>query len=148
MLMALHCLTKLEFGGRSSRYGTYKKGLLTFLSFYPFFFLHNYKMNVFNRLKSNSNASLKPPVAPLTEEFGPVSHEPKLTPPANFNPAIHPPLDDEQKAKVAKLLQYIESIMLPETDKYYPSERGFITENTVKRYMRARKWDYEVNEQQ
>ncbi|CAO3651149.1 unnamed protein product [Mucor fragilis] len=100
-------------------------------------------MNVFNRLKSNSNASLKPPSPSPTEEFGPVSHEPKLTPPAHFNPATHPPLDDDQKAKVVKLLQYIESIMLPETDKYYPSERGFVTENTVKRYMRARKWDYE-----
>lgn len=119
----------------------FKRLFSLFLSSCP----HNYKMNVFNRLKSNSNASLKPPSASPSEEFGPVSHEPKLTPPAHFTPATHPPLDDEQKSKVAKLLQYIESIMLPETDKYYPSERGFVTENTVKRYMRARKWDYEVN---
>lgn len=101
-------------------------------------------MNVFNRLKSNSNASQKLPVALPTEEYGPVSHEPKLTPPAQFTPFGHPPLDDDQKAKVVKLKEYIESIMLPETDEYYASERGFITDNTVKRYMRARKWDYEV----
>ncbi|CAO3639425.1 unnamed protein product [Mucor hiemalis] len=100
-------------------------------------------MNVFNRLKSNSNASIMPPAASLTEEYGPVSHNPKLTPPAHFSPVANTPLDDEQKAKVAKLKEYIESIMLPDTDKYYPSERGFITDNTIKRYMRARKWDYE-----
>jgi hypothetical protein len=102
-------------------------------------------MNVFNRLKSNSNASLKPPVVSPTEEFGPVSHEPKLTPPVHFTPVTNAPLDEDQKAKVTKLKEYIESIMLPETDEYYKSERGFVTDNTVKRYMRARKWDYEVN---
>lgn len=101
-------------------------------------------MNVFNRLKSNSNASLKPPAALPTEEYGPVSHTPKLTPPAHFTPVANAPLDDEQKAKVAKLKEHMESIMLPTTDEYYPSERGFITDSTIKRYMRARKWDYEV----
>ncbi|KAI9487555.1 MAG: CRAL-TRIO domain-containing protein [Benjaminiella poitrasii] len=100
-------------------------------------------MNVFNRLKSNSNASLKPPAAASTEKYGPVVHEPKLVPTAKFTPAAQPALTEEQKDKVVKLKQYIESIMLPETDKYYPNERGFVTEATVKRYMRARKWDYE-----
>jgi hypothetical protein len=103
-------------------------------------------MNVFNRLKSSSNASLKPPVASPTEEYGPVSHEPKLTPPTHFTPVVHPALDDEQKAKVVKLREYIESVMLPETDEYYPSEKCFVTDNTIKRYMRARKWDYEVKQ--
>lgn len=101
-------------------------------------------MNVFNRLKSNSNASQKPPNNALTEEHGPIVHKPKLTPPSQYTPTSHPPLDDDQKAKVKKLKEYIESIMLPETHEYYPNERGFITDNTIKRYMRARKWDYEV----
>ncbi|GAA5813432.1 hypothetical protein MFLAVUS_006910 [Mucor flavus] len=99
-------------------------------------------MNVFNRLKSNSNASLKPRAPSPTEEFGPVTHEPKLTP-GTFSPIAVAPLNEEQEAKVVKLKEYIESIMLPESDAYYPSERGFITDSTVKRYMRARKWDYE-----
>lgn len=102
-------------------------------------------MNVFNRLKSNSNASVKPPVALPTEEYGPVTHIPKLTPPSQFSVVSHPPLDEEQTSKVAQLKKHAESIMLPETDEYYASERGFITDNTVKRYMRARKWDYEVS---
>jgi hypothetical protein len=102
-------------------------------------------MNMFNRLKSNSNASQKPPTDnALTEEHGPAVHEPKMTPPADYTPTSHPPLDDEQKAKATKLKEYIESIMLPETHEYYLSERGFITDSTIKRYMRARKWDYEV----
>jgi hypothetical protein len=104
-------------------------------------------MNMFNRLKSNSNASQKPPAttnSAVIEEHGPAVHDPKLTPPATYTPTSHPPLDDDQKAKAAKLKEYIESIMLPETHEYYPSERGFITDNTIKRYMRARKWDYEV----
>lgn len=100
-------------------------------------------MNVFNRLKSNSNASLKPRTPSPTEEFGPVTHEPKLTP-GTFSPVAVAPLNEEQEAKVVKLKEYIESIMLPESDAYYPSERGFVTDCTVKRYMRARKWDYEV----
>ncbi|KAG2234083.1 hypothetical protein INT48_006228 [Thamnidium elegans] len=99
-------------------------------------------MNVFNRLKSNSNASLKPRIPSPTEEFGPVTHEPKLTP-GNFSPVAAAPLNEEQEAKVVKLKEYIESIMIPESDAYYASERGFVTDSTVKRYMRARKWDYE-----
>ncbi|KAI8380663.1 CRAL-TRIO domain-containing protein [Choanephora cucurbitarum] len=100
-------------------------------------------MNVFNRLKSNSNASDKPPVVNTNLMEGPVSHEPKLTPTNKYTVVEQPPLTDEQKEKVVKLKTYIESIMLPETDAYYPSERGFVTDNTVKRYMRARKWDFE-----
>jgi hypothetical protein len=67
-----------------------------------------------------------------------------LTPPAHFSPVANAPLDDEQKEKVAQLKKHAESIMLPESDEYFKSERGFITDNTIKRYMRARKWDYEV----
>jgi hypothetical protein len=99
---------------------------------------------MFNRLKSNSTASLKQPSPASVEEFGPVSHEPKLLPPTGFAPAQHAPLTEEQEAKVVKLRAYIESIMLPESHEYYQSERGFVTDATIKRYMRARKWDFEV----
>lgn len=100
---------------------------------------------MFNRLKSNSTASLKQPSPAPVEEFGPVSHEPKLMPPSNFTPVQHPALTEEQQAKVVKLREYIESIMLPESHEYYKSERGFVTDATIKRYMRARKWDFEVS---
>lgn len=101
-------------------------------------------MNVFNRLKSNSSVGLKSRTPSPTQEYGPVSHEPKLTTPANFSPVTHAQLDTEQEAKVVRLREYIHSIMLPETHEYYPSEKGFVTDDTIKRYMRARKWDYEV----
>jgi hypothetical protein len=64
-------------------------------------------------------------------------------PPSNFTPVQHPALTEEQQAKVVKLREYIESIMLPESHEYYKSERGFVTDATIKRYMRARKWDFE-----
>lgn len=101
-------------------------------------------MNVFNRLKSNSNASLKLPETGLVEKFGPVIHEPKLTPTNEYTPVQQASLTSEQKDKLEKLRNYIESIMLPKDHEYYPNEKGFITEATLKRYMRARKWDYEV----
>lgn len=68
-----------------------------------------------------------------------------MTPPAQFSPVPPASLDADQEAKVARLREYIQSIMLPETHEYYPNEKGFVTDNTIKRYMRARKWDYEVN---
>ncbi|KAI7897049.1 CRAL-TRIO domain-containing protein [Mucor mucedo] len=100
-------------------------------------------MNVFNRLKSNSNAGLKSRTPSPTEEYGPVLHEPKLTPPAHFTPVAPAPLDSEQEEKVTRLREYMQSIMLPESHEYYPSEKGFLTDNTIKRYMRARKWEFE-----
>jgi hypothetical protein len=100
---------------------------------------------MFERLLGGSQTSLQQPAPADEEKFGPVSHEPQLTPLSSFNPATHPALTGEQEASVAKLKAYIESIMLPESDEYYKSERGFVTDSTVKRYMRARKWDYEVS---
>ncbi|KAG1136946.1 hypothetical protein G6F37_001747 [Rhizopus arrhizus] len=100
-------------------------------------------MSLFNRLKSNSTASLKAPSTGHIDEYGPVVHEPKLTISSVYKPMEHPALTEEQQEKLVQLKKYIESIMLPETHEYYPNERGFITEATLKRYMRARKWNYE-----
>lgn len=96
-------------------------------------------------LNSNSTTSLKQPPASDEEKLGPVSHDPQLTPSTSgYQLALQPAMTKEQVDKLDKLKNYIESIMLPESDDYYKSERGFVTEATVKRYMRARKWDYEV----
>ncbi|KAI8391583.1 CRAL-TRIO domain-containing protein [Radiomyces spectabilis] len=99
-------------------------------------------MNIF-RSKSSSNASEKKPSS-LTVDHGPVTKEPILSPPADYSPVPPATLDEAQQEKLQKLREYMESIMLPETHEYYPNEKGFLTDGTLKRYMRARKWDYEA----
>lgn len=113
----------------------------------PFFFFsslfsHSHTMNVF-RFKSNSAANVNNS-EPKVVDNGPVTHEPILTPPADYSPSLPPALDESQQQKLDQLREYIEGIMLPKDHEYYPSERGFVTDGTLKRYMRARKWDYEV----
>lgn len=112
----------------------------SFLLFFTLLLTHT--MNVF-RFKSNSAASVNNS-EPKVVDNGPVTHEPILTPPADYSPSLPPALDESQQQKLEQLRQYIESIMLPKDHEYYPSERGFVTDGTLKRYMRARKWDYEV----
>ncbi|CDH51854.1 cral trio domain-containing protein [Lichtheimia corymbifera JMRC:FSU:9682] len=99
-------------------------------------------MNVF-RFKSNSAANVNNS-EPKVVDNGPVTHEPILTPPADYSPSLPPALDESQQQKLDQLREYIEGIMLPKDHEYYPSERGFVTDGTLKRYMRARKWDYEA----
>ncbi|KAG1343435.1 hypothetical protein G6F62_004790 [Rhizopus arrhizus] len=41
-------------------------------------------------------------------------------------------------------MEHAESIMLPKEDEYYPNERAFLSEATIHRYLRARKWDLEA----
>ena len=105
-------------------------------------------MNVF-RLKSSGNSTASNGThskASSIAEAGPVNHEPCLTPPTDYSPVQAAPLDESQQDKLEKLRAYITSIMLPETDAYYASEKGFVTDGTLKRYLRARKWDYEVGD--
>lgn len=113
----------------------------SFLLFFPLF-SHSHTMNVF-RFKSNSAANVNNS-EPKVVDNGPVTHEPILTPPADYSPSLPPALDESQQQKLDQLREYIEGIMLPKDHEYYPSERGFVTDGTLKRYMRARKWDYEV----
>ncbi|KAF9260883.1 CRAL/TRIO domain-containing protein [Marasmius fiardii PR-910] len=50
--------------------------------------------------------------------------------------------DDEQKAKLKELREYAGSIMLPESDSYYPWELRWLDKpDTIPRYMRAAKWN-------
>ncbi|KAI8333204.1 CRAL-TRIO domain-containing protein [Choanephora cucurbitarum] len=95
------------------------------------------------KFKSSSNQSSAASTHSVTTELGPVTHEPILTPPKDYQPILNDPLNEEQKTKIKDLLAYMETIMLAKDDPYYASERGFLTEATAHRYMRARKWDFE-----
>ncbi|KAL4244199.1 CRAL-TRIO lipid binding domain superfamily protein [Abortiporus biennis] len=51
---------------------------------------------------------------------------------------------DEQKKQIEALGEYARSIMLPETDPYYPWELRWLNKpDTMPRYMRAAKWKFE-----
>lgn len=126
-----------------------KSSLLTFvLTFSPFFFLFFFTlyMNIF-RFRSSSLSAHPPPEEPSVDH-GPVNYEPLLQQPTDYEPVLNPPLDEEKEAKITRLLDYMETIILDKEDPYYPNERKFITKGTVHRYMRARKWDFEVTTQE
>lgn len=99
-------------------------------------------MNVF-KFKSASSAASTKSAAPSVD-FGPITNEPILTAPADCEPVLNPAITDEQKQKIQELLAYMDTVILPKDDAYYPNERGFLSEGTANRYMRARKWDFEV----
>jgi hypothetical protein len=101
-------------------------------------------MNLFKLNKASSSTASIKSAAESTIDLGPVTHEPILTPPTSFEPVLNPPLDEEQKKKAQALMEHTESIMLPKEDEYYPNERAFLSEATIHRYLRARKWDLEV----
>lgn len=100
-------------------------------------------MNVF-RFRSASSAANSTKSATPSVDYGPITHDPILTQPAEYEPVMNPALDDEQKKKIVDLLAYMDTVILPKDDPYYPNERGFLSEGTAHRYMRARKWDFEV----
>lgn len=100
-------------------------------------------MNVF-RFRSGSSAANSTKSATPSVDYGPITHEPLLTPPKEYEPILNPALDDGQKKNIAALLAYMDTIILPKNDPYYPNERGFLSEATAHRYMRARKWDFDV----
>jgi hypothetical protein len=100
-------------------------------------------MNVF-KFRSGSSAAASTKSATPSIDYGPITHEPIFTPPKDYDPILNPPLDDEQKQKVKDLMAFMDTIVLPKEDPYYPNERGFLSEGTANRYMRARRWDFEV----
>ncbi|CEJ04118.1 hypothetical protein RMCBS344292_18086 [Rhizopus microsporus] len=102
-----------------------------------------FKFNNNNNTKSSA-ASTKSSVTATTVDLGPMTQEPILTPPTDYQPVLNDPLDEEQKKKVHALMEYVESIMLPKEHEYFPNEKGFLTEATANRYLRARKWDLEA----
>lgn len=80
----------------------------------------------------------------MLEKEEPITHDPIMAPPKDYQPASAAPITDDQQLKLDQLRTYMDSILLPSTHDYYESEKRFLTEGTLKRYMRARKWDYEV----
>ncbi|KAI9487364.1 MAG: CRAL-TRIO domain-containing protein [Benjaminiella poitrasii] len=100
-------------------------------------------MNVFTRFRSASTANSTKSAAPSID-YGPSTHSAILDQPKEYEPILNVPLDDEQKKKAKDLMDYMESIMVNKEHPYYPNERGFLTEGTIHRYMRARKWNYEA----
>lgn len=102
-------------------------------------------MNVFRQKSAPKENALHTKEAPA-DDRGPVTHQPIMTPPADYSPPSRPALDDAQKEKVDKLRAAMQAIMLPEDHEYYPNEKGFLTDGTFNRYLRARKWDFEVKE--
>jgi hypothetical protein len=67
-----------------------------------------------------------------------------MDPPLNI-PTPIASLDDIQQEKLSNLRQHFDSFLLPETDDYYENEKAFLTDNTLRRYLRARKWDEQVS---
>ncbi|KAI9260484.1 CRAL-TRIO domain-containing protein [Phascolomyces articulosus] len=102
-------------------------------------------MNFFIRTKLRSN-SLHSDTSNSHHynEAGPVTFDPLLDLPYNYFPSIkYPPLNEPQRAMLEKLRDYISSIMLNYDHEYYPNEKGFLTDATLRRHLTARKWDYE-----
>ncbi|KAI9277789.1 CRAL-TRIO domain-containing protein [Sporodiniella umbellata] len=93
--------------------------------------------------KSSSAVSLNSK-ADSVVNLGPITQEPILTPPDTFIPVLNPPLDEEQQKKAQLLMEFAESIILPSENEYHPNERAFLSEGTMHRYLRARKWDLEA----
>ncbi|KAI8330378.1 CRAL-TRIO domain-containing protein [Chlamydoabsidia padenii] len=85
----------------------------------------------------------KPSTEAPTSEKEPV-HDPILIVQNDYQPVPAPTMDDSQVQKLGQLRDHIKTIMLPESDDYYSNEKGFLTDATLHRYMRARKWDYEA----
>lgn len=102
-------------------------------------------MSLFGRFRSGSSstATSTKSGAPSVD-YGPITHEPILTQPTEYEPVLNPTLDEEKEKKIKDLLEYMETIILDKEDPYYPNERGFLSEATAHRYMRARKWEFEV----
>ncbi|CAO3650446.1 unnamed protein product [Cunninghamella blakesleeana] len=99
-------------------------------------------MNVF-RSKTNSNTTLNSSTNPTSEKEN-ITNDPIFTVPSDYQPPSLTPLDATQENKLEQLRKYMDSILLEETHDYYENEKRFLTEGTLKRYMRARKWDYEA----
>ncbi|KAI9012020.1 CRAL-TRIO domain-containing protein [Phycomyces nitens] len=75
---------------------------------------------------------------------GPVTSKPLLSPPSAYSPIQNPPLTEAQLETQKNLRTYMTSIMLTSDHEYYESEKGFLTDQTLSRYLRARKWDFEA----
>jgi hypothetical protein len=75
----------------------------------------------------------------------PVTSQPIFTSPHHYQPVGAAALTDDQQEKLDRLQEHMNTILLPPTHEYFDNEKRFLTASTLNRYMRARKWDYEVS---
>lgn len=101
-------------------------------------------MNVFRFRSASSAAASTKSTATPSVDYGPITHEPIHTPPKEYEPVLNPPLNEEQEQQVKELMAWMDTVILSKEDPYYQRERGFLSEATAKRYLVARKWNYEV----
>ncbi|KAI9310790.1 CRAL-TRIO domain-containing protein [Dichotomocladium elegans] len=102
-------------------------------------------MNVFRFMSDEKReGSIRSKAPSAIEAPANTTKVPVFTVRDDYKPLVHPPLNDEQQNKLDRLREHTKSFMLPPDHEYYPNEKGFLTEATLKRYMRARKWDYEA----
>ncbi|CAO3591868.1 unnamed protein product [Absidia cylindrospora] len=99
------------------------------------------------RFKPNTNSATdnKQSCPDIFEKITlPVTSQPILSPPKNLQLLNTFIITSDQQQKLNKLQEYIETILLPSSHEYHENEKRFLTIGTLKRYMRARKWDYEA----
>ncbi|CAG8467105.1 8688_t:CDS:2 [Gigaspora margarita] len=65
---------------------------------------------------------------------------PNFIPPENFTPILPPELSVEQKEIFNEFSKYVDTILLPEDDPLHQTERSWVTDACLKRYLRASKW--------
>lgn len=104
----------------------------------------NSPLNMFSFKSSSKDNSSAQSKASSDADQEPVTHDPILTPPSDYKPQPSPFLNESQVVFLLKIGEYVRSNMLPEDHEYYASEKGFLTDATIIRYLRARKWDPEA----
>ncbi|RUP43129.1 CRAL-TRIO domain-containing protein [Jimgerdemannia flammicorona] len=78
----------------------------------------------------------------------PVTHIPVLEPSSGIQLLLNPALDESQQHKLKALREHVQVQVLPETDDYHAKETAFLSDSTLQRYLRARKWDLESAKKQ
>lgn len=120
---------------------------LRFCTFTPFFLAELFSLLSFPTFIMNFFRSEKPKTSePDANEKQPV-HDPILTVQKDFKSPVPPTLDETQQQKLSQLRDFVADMTLQDTDDYYENEKRFLTDATLHRYMRARKWDVEVMEE-
>ncbi|KAG9290508.1 hypothetical protein G9A89_002483 [Geosiphon pyriformis] len=66
---------------------------------------------------------------------------PLLTPSSDYNVLLPAPLKPEEEEKLKALKDYVETILLPVGDPRYEVERRWVSDQCLKRYLRAAKWN-------
>jgi hypothetical protein len=105
----------------------------------PSFFLPTFIMNFFRSEKPKTSE-------PSVNEKEAV-HDPILAVQEDFKSPAPTTLDETQQQKLKQLRDFVSDMTLPDTDDYYENEKRFLTDATLHRYMRARKWEVEVTKE-